>query len=229
MEDEQTDETASRIEAAGGRRIGASDGRRIEAAGGFRSGNPRPFGRVLPVIPAAGFGPYADTRTELRFGTPPADVAPPTTRAALEAYINGAGVSIAPGFVGGVAPTIDGVAINAPTPPVLGLSEGDNFIHMRGTYTPSVYTIAAGFAAIGSGGTVSNVTFTRSATAAPSPAETYPIISGGSANDGTFDILWAVVNKTGDAITIETPSGGGNAQIVFMPPNLYVAFRNTNV
>jgi hypothetical protein len=28
---------------------------------------------------------------------------------------------------------------------------------------------------------------------------------------------------------IETPSGGGNAQIVFMPPNLYVAFRNTNV
>lgn len=221
MEAPQNEESPPRLEAGAGRRI--------EVAGGSRSGNPRPFGRVLPVIPAAGFGPYADTRTELRFGAPPADVAPPTTRAALEAYINGAGVSITPGFVGGVVPTIGGVAIDAPTPPVLSLAEGDNFIHMRGTYTPSVYTLAAGFAAIGSGGTVSNVTFTRTGTAAPTPAEDYPIISGGSANDGTFDILWAVVQKTGSTLTIETPSGGGNAQIVFMPPNLYVAFRNTNV
>jgi len=147
----------------------------------------------------------------------------------LEAYIAAGKVLVRPGFVSGVVPTIGGVAINAATPPQLTPAEGDNWLHLRGTYEPSTHTIAPGYVAIGSAGTVSAVSFVLTASATPSPAEDYPTVTGGAATDGHFDILWGKIVKDGDSVAIEEPSGGGNASVVFMPPNLYVAFRNVNV
>jgi hypothetical protein len=146
----------------------------------------------------------------------------------LEAYISGGKVLVRPGYVGAVMPTIAGTPLDAGTPPELTPAEGDNWLHLKGTYEPSVFEIGTGYAAVGSAGTVSNVTFALTAVSTASPAETYPKITGGSAADGTFDILWGKIVKAGDEVTIEVPSGGGDAQIVFMPPNHYVAFRNAN-
>lgn len=203
---------------------------RVDLAGGYRSGNPRPVGRTLPVISASGFGPYSDVRTSIASRTPQSADAVVSTRAPLQAYVNTDGISITPGFVNGIVPLIGTTPIDALVAPILPLSTGDNFIHLIGTFTPSVYAVAGSFAVIGSGGEVSAVSFVSTASATPSPAETYPIVSGSSATDGHFDILWAVVNvDNNDVITIEIPSGGGDAQIVFMPPDLYVAFRNTNI
>jgi hypothetical protein len=68
--------------------------------------------------------------------------------------------------------------------------------------------------------------FVLTASLTPSPAESFPIVSGGAGVDGNFDILWAKITKTGDVVEINIPSGGGDAEIIFMPPNLYVAFRD---
>lgn len=146
----------------------------------------------------------------------------------LEAYISDGKVSVRPGYVGNVMPTIAGTALDAATPPALTPASGTNWLHLKGTYEPSVYELASGYSAVGSAGTISNVSFALTTTQTPSPAETYPKISGGSAVNGQFDILWGKIVKTGDEVVIEIPSGGGDAQVIFMPPNHYVAFRNAN-
>ncbi len=191
-----------------------------------RIGEPRRLGRVLPYVPASGYGIVSDVRTRIEFGTKPAGDTPTPTRDPLVAYVSGGEILIAPGFVNNVMPTIGGTPLDAATPPSLALSAGDNYIHLKGTYTPTVYTIATGYAAIGSAGTVSSVEFVVNGS--PSGTEDYPKISGGSAVDGEFDILWGKFNKDGDVVTTEVPSGGGNAWVVFMPPNLYAAFRDVN-
>jgi hypothetical protein len=182
-------------------------------------------GRNLPTVPASGYGGYCDIRTGISVFTPSSSEAA-EDRDPLVAYVSGSNVLIAPGFVNNVMPTISGTPLDAATPPSLALSAGDNYIHLKGTYTPTVYTIATGYAAIGSAGTVSSVEFVVNGS--PSGTEDYPKISGGSAVDGEFDILWGKFNKDGDVVTTEVPSGGGNAWVVFMPPNLYAAFRDVN-
>jgi hypothetical protein len=144
----------------------------------------------------------------------------------LKAYVNGITLRITPGYVNGIMPTISGTALNAATPPVLTLSEGANFLHLIGDYQPTVYELVTGYAAIGSAGTVAAPEFVLTASSTPSPAESYPIVSGGAGVDGNFDILWAKFTRTGSVVTVDIPSGGGDAEVVFMPPNLYVAFRD---
>jgi hypothetical protein len=146
----------------------------------------------------------------------------------LEAYISDGKVMVRPGYVGGVMPTMGGAALDAETAPALTPSTGDNWLHLKGTYEPGVYELGSGYAAIGSAGVVSNVSFALTTSATASPAETFPKISGGSATNGQFDILWGKIVKAGAEVTIEIPSGGGDAQIVFMPPDRYIAFRNAN-
>lgn len=156
--------------------------------------------------------------------------APKTSRASrpLKAYVNGDTLRVTPGYVNGIMPTIDTVALDATTPPTLTLVEGENFLHLIGTYEPTVYELVTGYAAIGSAGTVSAPEFVLTASSTPSPAESFPIVSGGAGVDGNFDILWAKFTKTGALIEVDIPSGGGDAEVVFMPPNLYVAFRDVD-
>jgi hypothetical protein len=158
-------------------------------------------------------------------GGPGAAATPPLT-----AYIRDGEVAVTPGYVNGVMPTLDGSALDATVTPSLAPSEGDNWLHLRGTYEPSTYELAAGYIAIGAAGTVSAVSFVLTGSPTPSPAEDYPkLTSGATAVDGHFDILWGKIVKDGDSVVIEIPSGGGDAAIVFMPPDLYVAFRDVNV
>lgn len=135
---------------------------------------------------------------------------------------------VTPGFVNNVMPKIGGVLLDATPSPGITIVEGDNWLHLKGTYEPSVFELGAGYAAVGSAGSVSDLSFVLTNTQNPSPAEEYPKITGGAASDGNFDILWGKIVKDGDSVTIEIPSGGGDAAVVFMPPSLYVAFRNTN-
>lgn len=151
------------------------------------------------------------------------------TRGDLVAYILDGEVAVSPGLVGGIMPTMGGSPLDADPIPTLPLAEGNNYLHLRGTYDPSVYELAPGFAAIGAGGSVSAPVFSITSTAAPSPSEVYPVISGSSATAGTFDIVWARIEVDGDDIQIADPSGSGDANIVFMPPDLFVAFRNVNI
>lgn len=137
-------------------------------------------------------------------------------------------VRVTNGTVNGVTPTIGGISISTNPAPFLTLTEGDNYLHLIGDFEPSVYVIGSGYAAIGSAGTVSSPEFVLNSSASPSPAEAYPIISGTSATTGNFDIVWAKFVLADGAVTTEIKSGGGNASIVFMPPDLYVAFRNVD-
>jgi len=135
-------------------------------------------------------------------------------------------VSIRPGFVNSIVPTIGGAPItNTPAPQLTVTNNATNYIILQGTYAPSTFSLGASFVALGSFGTLSAVTFTVSATLPT--GETYPTVSGTSATNGTFKAVFATVVAASNVLTI-TQMGLGNALVLFMPPNRYIVFRNTH-
>lgn len=135
-------------------------------------------------------------------------------------------ISVRPGYVNGIVPTIGGTLLTDATAPQLSVANNaTNYIILQGTYTPQTFSLGASFVALGSLGTLSNVEFISSTS--PPAGETYPSVSGSSATNGTFKAIFATVVAASNVLTI-TQMGLGNGLVLFMPPNLYVVFRNTH-
>ena len=136
-------------------------------------------------------------------------------------------VGVLPGYVNGVMPKIAGTSLDDTTPPTLTIpSSSTRYIIATGTYTPSTFSLGTGFSALGSAGTVVNPSFTAVATVPV--AETFPSVSGTTATNGVFQIIHAkIVTDVSGSMTL-TQLGYGNMTVLFMPPNMYIAFRNAH-
>ena len=150
---------------------------------------------------------------------------------ALEAYVYGDKVRVAPGYIRNpyTIPTIGGTAIDDATPPELTPASGTSYLYLKLTFDPVTVELDSGFYAMGFAiDTIDAAEFVLDASLAPSGA-TDPVIDssdGSITTAGVAFVLWAEVENDGGLVSIVYGSGTGHASLLFHPPDQLVVFQS---